>query len=145
MLPFFHFHISFAYFQIALNFFSLSLGLEGVEMKCIAIRAIILNPTPSAMRAIILTKMLSLSPSSVNGSVVPESKLSVSNSLRDAAWKLYLNMEMYSIQMRYFGILFELTKNPPNTMRGMTKIGIKAIATSSLGTITEMQRPYDTP
>jgi len=84
---------------------------------------------------------LSLIPSSPNGSTFPASKLIVLNSLRAAAWKLYLNMEMYSIQIRNFGTLLVFTKNPPNTIIGIVKTGSTAIATSSFGTNTETHSP----
>jgi len=115
--------------------------LEGVEIKYIAISAMNLNPTPKTSSAIKFTPIFSLIPSYSNGSMVPLLKFIVSNSLRAAAWKLYLNMEMYSIQMRYFGILLELTKNPPKIIKGIAKIGRIAMATSSLGTTTDMHRP----
>jgi hypothetical protein len=50
-------------------------------------------------------------------------------------------MDKYSIHLRKFGILLVLTKNPPNTIKGITSNGTKAIAISILGTITDIKSP----
>jgi len=50
-------------------------------------------------------------------------------------------MDMYSIQIKNLGILFEFTKYPPRTISGMIVIGRSAIATSSFGIATEIISP----
>jgi hypothetical protein len=48
---------------------------------------------------------------------------------------------MYSIHLSQAGIVLVFTKNPPMTIKGITKTGIKAMASSNLGTKTEIRRP----
>jgi hypothetical protein len=73
--------------------------------------------------------------------MLPQLKVSLVNSLIQAAWNPYLNIEIYSIHFNQTGIVLVLTKNPPMTMRGMTRTGIRAMASSNLGTNTEISNP----
>lgn len=56
----------------------------------------------------------------------------------------YLNIDKYVNGQKMYGILSQFTKNPPNIIKGITKAGTNAVATSIFGIIVDKSNPYDT-